>query len=52
MWRSGGYQLVMPVDSARTISDAAEIINHLGILRPAAACTLPIRSRSRLWPGS
>jgi len=25
----GGYQLVMPVDSARTISDAAEIINHL-----------------------
>jgi len=25
----GGYQLVMPVDSARTISDAAEIINQL-----------------------
>jgi hypothetical protein len=25
----GGYQLAMPVDSARTISDAAEIINHL-----------------------
>jgi hypothetical protein len=25
----GGHHLVMPVDSARTISDAAEIINHL-----------------------
>lgn len=43
----GGHHLVMPVDSARTISDAAEIINHLwGLSTPGGRLyPAPIRRK-------